>query len=132
MPKTSVYLSESQHAHLKEHDISPAELLKGAIEDLQLGPLEERFRTELERYRNDPERRAEWERREDEPEPFVACEVCGAAVDPYEDACVNMTEPYDAAPVALLAHYPDDMRRANLRYWEKSGFKDVTLGMPSD
>lgn len=129
MPNVTVYLPDGQHAYLKKQGISPSELLREAIEDRQLAPLEERFRTELELYRNDPERKAEWEPQSG-GEPFVPCEVCGAAVDPGEDACLNIIDPYDAAPVALLAHYPDDMRRANLRYWEKSGFRDVTLGTP--
>lgn len=127
MPKTSIYLSDSQSRFLKTRGLSASELLQGAIENLRLAPLEEKFREELRKYRSDPERKAEWER--DSDEQFVPCQVCGTAEDPLE-GCMAMFEPYQAAAVALLAHYPDDMRRANLRYWEKSGFKDVTLGMP--
>ena len=130
MPNVTVYLPDDMNEFMREQGLKPSTLLQDAIRGLQLAPLEERFRTELEVYRNDPERKAEWERVDGDGEPFVPCEVCGAAVDPYEAACLNMIEPYEAAAVALLAHYPDDMRRANLRYWEKSGFKDVTLGTP--
>jgi hypothetical protein len=127
MPNVTVYLPDDQHRYLKSRDLSPGELLRDAIRDLQLAPLEEKFREELEKYRNDPERKAEWARESDDP--FTPCEICGTAADQAE-GCMAMFEPYDAAPVALLAHYPGDMRRANLRYWEKSGFKDVTLGVP--
>jgi hypothetical protein len=127
MPNVTVYLPDDQHKYLKNHDLSPSELLREAIRELQLAPLEEKFREELRRYRADPERRAEWERESDVQ--FLPCQVCGTAEDPAE-GCMAVFEPYKAAAVALFAHYPDDMRRANLRYWEKSGFKDVTLGMP--
>lgn len=127
MPNVTVYLPDDQHAYLRTHSLKASEMLQAAIRDLQLAPLEEKFREELEKYRRDPERKAEWER--DNDEQFVPCQVCGTAEDLFE-GCMAMFEPYQAAAVALLAHYPDDMRRANLRYWEKSGFKDVTLGMP--
>jgi hypothetical protein len=127
MPNVSVYLPGDQYKFLKGHGLSPSEMLQAAIRDLQLAPLEEKFREELRKYRNDPERKAEWERESDAQ--FLPCRVCGTAEDPVE-GCMAVFEPYEAAAVALLAHYPDDMRRANLRYWEKSGFKDVTLGTP--
>lgn len=126
MPNVTVYLPDGQHKFLKDQDISPSVLLREAVENLQLAPLEERFRTELEKYRNDSERKAEWARESDDP--FTPCEICGTAADQAE-GCMAMFEPYQAAAIALLAHYPDDMRRSNLRYWEKSGFKDVTLGL---
>jgi hypothetical protein len=127
MPNVTVYLPDDQHAYLRAHGLRPSEMLQDAVRALQLAPLEEKFREEWRKYRNDPERRAEWER--DSDEQFVPCQVCGTAEDPVE-GCMAMFDPYKAAAVALLAHYPDDMRRANLQYWEKSGFKDVTLGMP--
>ncbi len=128
MPNVTVYLPDDQHAYLRVHGLKPSEMLQAAIRDLQLAPLEEKFREELRKYRNDPERKAAWER-EEPGYPFVPCEVCGTGCDEAE-GCMAVFEPYEAAPVALLAHYPDEMRRANLRYWEKSGFKDVTLGTP--
>lgn len=125
MPNVTVYLPDDQHTYVRVHGLKPSEMLQAAIRDLQLAPLEEKFRQELRQYRSDPERKAEWER--DNDSQFVPCQVCGTAEDPAE-GCMAMAEPYAAAAVALLAHYPDDMRRANLRYWEKSGFRDVTLG----
>ena len=133
MPNVTVYLPDDLHAFVRAQGLKPSELLQSAVRDLQLAPLEERFREMLTFYRNDPERKIEWESEWDArpgpPEPFVPCETCGTAVDPAE-GCMAVFEPYEAAAVALLAHYPDDMRRANLAYWEKSGFKDVTMGMP--
>jgi hypothetical protein len=129
VPKTSIYLSDSQSRFLKATGLSASELLQEAIENLQLAPLEEKFREELEKYRNDSARRAEWYEKYDQEYPFKPCPVCGTGMDDAE-GCLAMFEPYEAAPVALLAHYPDDMRRANLRYWEKSGFKDIPLGIP--
>jgi hypothetical protein len=127
MPNVTVYLPDDQHKYLRTHGLKPSEMLQDAIRELQLAPLEEKFREMLRVYRSDPERKAEWERASDSQ--FVPCQVCGTAEDPVE-GCMALFEPYEAAAVALLAHYPDDMRRANLRYWEKSGFKDVTLGTP--
>jgi hypothetical protein len=136
MPNVTLYLPDDQHKYLKSHDLSPSELLQAAIRVHQAehDALEAKFREELEKYRNDPERKAEWERLDgwgpdDAVPPFVACETCGTAVDPFE-GCMAVAEPYEAAAVALLAHYPDDIRRANLSYWEQGSFKDVTLGMP--
>jgi hypothetical protein len=127
MPNVTVYLPDDQHAYLRAHSLKASEMLQDAIRDLQLAPLEAKFREELEKYRTSPERKAEWEPMS-AGEPFEPCPVCGTAEDPVE-GCMAMFNPFDAAAVALLAHYPDDMRRSNLRYWEKSGFKDVTLGL---
>ena len=132
MPNVTVYLPDEQHKFLKASRLSPSELLREAIQDLQLAPLEQKFREELEKYRSSPDRKTEWEEQAEAADgPFRQCETCGTWTNEFE-GCMAMAEPYDAAPVALLAHYPDDMRRANLRYWADSGFKDVTMGMPND
>lgn len=135
MPNVTVYLPDDQHTYLREHGLKPSEMLQAAIRQHRVDhdALESKFREELERYRTSPERKieweAEWDARSGPPAPFVPCETCGTAVDPAE-GCGALAEPYDAAPVALLAHYPDDMRRANLQYWADSGYRDVAVGMP--
>ena len=128
MPNVTLYLPDDLHAYAKARDLKLSPLLQDAVrahQDSQ-SPLQAKFMEELEKYRNSPERRAEWERAEP-GEPFIPCTVCGTGCDEAE-GCMAMFEPYDAAPVALLAHYPDDLRRESLQYWANSGYTDVALG----
>lgn len=132
MPNVTLYLPDDLHAYAKAHDLRLSPMLQAAVQAYQdsQDPLLAKFAEELEKYRNDPERRAEWDRDvagSSNSHAFVPCEVCGTAVDEAE-GCMAMFEPYSAAPVAILAHYPDDLRRASLQYWADSGFKDVALG----
>lgn len=133
MSNTTVSLPDDLRGYARAAGVNLSGLLQQAVRAhrAEHDSLEAKFREELEKYRSDPERQAEFARlgAGNGLAQFRPCPACGTAVDEAE-GCMAMFEPYDAAPVALLAHYPDDMRRANLRYWADSGCADVTLGMP--
>lgn len=133
MPKTSVYLPPDLSAYVSTSGLNLSGLLQDAIRTHQAehDTLEAKFREELQKYRNSPHRQEEWDSFKEGSDrlPFVQCATCGTAVDDAE-GCLALEDPYNAAPVALLAHYPEEMRRSNLRYWADSGFRDVALGMP--
>jgi len=132
MGATTVYLPEDLRQYASRSNLNLSGLLQAAIKAHQAehDALEARFREELEKYRTDPARHAEWvDQAEEDDGPFRVCATCGTWMSETE-GCMAVFEPYEAASVALLAHYPDDMRRANLQYWADSGFKDVTLGTP--
>lgn len=128
MPNVTVYLPDDLHQYVQGQDLKLSALLQEQVRrhQAQHGELEQQFQTELEKYRNSSERRAEWERLEP-GYPFNPCAVCGTGCDEAE-GCLAMFEPYSAAAVAILAHEPDSLRRASLRAWAASGFKDVPLG----
>lgn len=125
MGNVTVYLPEDLHEYARNAELGLSALLQEAVRAHRESPLEAIFRQKLEEYRNDPERRAEWERLEP-GYPFVPCSICGTGVDEAE-GCMATFEPYDAAPVALIAHYPPELRAGNLRYWRDSGFRDVQM-----
>lgn len=135
MPNITVYLPDDLHAYVRDNvgrQLNISSLLQEAIRAhlTAHSELEGKFREELEKYRTDPERRAEWERREAgtiDPHAFVPCETCGTGYDEAE-GCMAMFEPYDAAPVALIAHFPAELRQGMLQYWKDSGYTDVPMG----
>lgn len=129
MPKTSVYLPDDLSEYVSTSEVNLSGLLQEAIRAHRdaHNELEARFRAELRKYRTSPDRRAEWEAQFEPMYPFTPCETCGTGVDEGE-GCLAMFDPYNAVPVALLAHYPDDLRRASLQYWADSGYTDVALG----
>jgi hypothetical protein len=130
MPNVTLYLPDDLHAYAKDQDLKLSPLLQDAVrahQDSQ-SPLQAKFVEELKKYRNSLDRKLDWVRQYGPDEPFTACEVCGSGMDDGEGCCQAMVDPYNAAPVALLAHYPDDLRRDSLQYWADSGYTDVALG----
>jgi hypothetical protein len=133
MPKVTLYLPDDLAALVKGRDeINLSALLQDKLRETldETAALEATLREKLEEYRNSPDRQAEWERREAgavDPHAFVPCPTCGTGVDEIE-GCMAMFEPYDAAPVALLAHFPAELRLGMLRYWRDSDYTDVPMG----
>jgi post-segregation antitoxin (ccd killing protein) len=132
VPNVTLYLPDDLNEYARSSSLKLSALLQDAIHAHQNehSELEQRFREELEKYRTSPDRRAEWDRMEASqpaPQPFRPCPVCGTGIDEAE-GCMAIFEPYGAAAVALLAHFPDGMRRQNLQYWADSGYKDTPVG----